>query len=192
MIRMYVGSPEVISKKFSTKMLRNRHPSIKSNWRVTTRTGFVAIALVLVSIEVTSLAFAQDEGRQIAGKPGSRDRGEGIPFDPSIYESVPEEASSSSHFVSVPDRWGQFYKGRWYDPYNQNRWKGDLPIFGKPGEEWFIELSATSDTMVEQHKLPLPVGGASTNQPGSVNVFGGGQQSVVPLIMSFVLPRFFR
>jgi hypothetical protein len=176
---MYVGSPEVISKKFSTKMLRNRHPSIKSNWRVTTRTGFVAIALVLVPIEVTSLAFAQDEGRQIAGKPGSRDRGEGIPFDPSIYESVPEEASSSSHFVSVPDRWGQFYKGRWYDPYNQNRWKGDLPIFGKPGEEWFIELSATSDTMVEQHKLPLPVGGASTNQPGSVNVFGGGQQSVV-------------
>lgn len=124
-------------------------------------------------------ADAQEIERQIPGHSPQEVEGDAIPFDPSIYESVPKVDSSASHFVPVPDRWGQFYKGRWYDPYNQNRWKGDLPIFGAPGEEWFVELSATSDTLLEYHRLPLPVGGASTNRPGSVNIFGEGDQSVV-------------
>ena len=125
------------------------------------------------------LAAAQDEGRQIPGKTPEKSNESEAAFDPSVYESVPEINSSASHFVPVPDRWSQFYKGRWYDPYNQNRLKGDLPIFGKPGEEWFVEVSATSDTMLECRQLPTPVGGPSTNQAGSIDTFGGGKQSVV-------------
>lgn len=142
------------------------------------RYGALSVSLFLL-LTGASVADAQDIERQIPGHPSSAAEEDSAPFDPSIYESVPKIDSSASHFVPVPDRWGQFYKGRWYDPYNQNRWKGDLPIFGKPGEEWFLELSATSDTFVEFHRLPLPVGGASTNRPGSVNLFGGGDQSVI-------------
>lgn len=137
----------------------------------------------------SGFADAQDQDRQIPGKAPKIVGGVETPFDSSIYESVPEINSSASHFVPVPDRWGQFYKGRWYDPYNQNRLKGDLPIFGKPGEEWFFELSATSDTMLECRQLPTPVGGASTNNPQSIDTFGGGKQSVVAqtLLTSFSL-----
>jgi hypothetical protein len=69
-----------------------------------------------------------------------------------------------------------FYAGKWYDPYNQNVVKADIPAFGKPGEEWFVELSVISDSLFEARRLPAPVGFASTKRPGSNNVFGDGDQ----------------
>ncbi len=143
----------------------------------------VSVLLLICSI---SPSDTQAETRQIPGKEPRE-----IIFPQHIYESVPDSISSASEFVPVPDRWGQFYKGRWYDPYNQNILKGDLPIFGKPGEEWFLELSAISDSFYEHHKLPVPVGGASTNRSGSINTFGVGNQNVFAetLITSFSLIR---
>lgn len=79
-------------------------------------------------------------------------------------------------FVSVHDRWSMFYQGKWYDPYNQNRLKGDLPIFGEPGEEWFMELELVSLSLVEQRNLPTAVGVSSTRAPGSTDVFGDFSQ----------------
>lgn len=145
---------------------------------------YSALCFMLYLISLKHLAIA--ETRQIPGKDPRE-----INFPKFIYESVPDEASSASDFVPVPDRWGQFYKGRWYDPYNQNILKGDLPIFGKPGEEWFLELSAISDTLIEHHKLPVPVGGASTDRPGSINTFGGGNQNLTAetLVTSFSFIR---
>ena len=112
-------------------------------------------------------------------------------FPPFIYESVPDINSSASDFVAVPDRWHQFYVGKFYDPYNQNTYKGDLPLFGEPGEEWFLELSMISDTLFERRKLPTPVGFASTHSAGSTDVFGNGLQSVFQqnFIPSFALIR---
>jgi hypothetical protein len=94
-----------------------------------------------------------------------------------IYESIPPIENSASDFVPVPDRWRMFYAGKWYDPYNQNVLKGDIPVFGAPGHEWFLEVSVISDSMFEARRLPIPVGFASTNRSSSNDVFGGGDQT---------------
>jgi len=106
-------------------------------------------------------------------------------FAPFIYESIPDINSSASEFVPVPDRWRQLYAGKWYDPYNQNEFKGDLPMFGEPGHEWFVEVSMISDTLLERRKLPIGVGFASTAGAESTDVFGNGlstvfQQNLIP------------
>lgn len=108
-------------------------------------------------------------------------------FPPFIYESIPDVNSSASEFVPVPDRWRQFYVGKLYDPYNQNVLKGDIPIFGSPGHEWFLETSLISDTLFERRKVPTPIGFASTNAPGSTDTFGNGLQSV---FSQTILPSF--
>jgi hypothetical protein len=116
----------------------------------------------VLSVACASWAIAQEQ--QIPGKTDTQ-----FPF--SIYESLPE-AASSTEFIPVPDRWRQFYKGRWYDPYNQNVLKGDVPVFGEPGHEWFLDANVTSDSGYEFRRTPLPVGFAATARPDSLNTFG--------------------
>jgi len=84
-----------------------------------------------------------------------------------------------------------FYAGKWYDPYNQNVLKADIPVFGSPGEEWFFESSLVSDTLFETRRVPVPVGFASTKRPNSNDVFGDGNQFAFQenLIASFSLIR---
>jgi len=148
------------------------------------RTSFrgCIVALLIFACET---AQADDElPRQIPGQEQQH-------FPESIYESIPPIENSASEFVPLPDRWRMFYAGKWYDPYNQNVLKGDIPIFGAPGHEWFFESSLISDSMVEVRRLPIPVGFASTNNSQSNNVFGGGDQTafVENLIGSFSLIR---
>ena len=126
----------------------------------------IASCLCVTFISAYS-SFAQEQ--QIPGKEPSK-----FPF--SIYESLPETASSTE-FIPVPDRWRQFYKGRWFDPYNQNVLKGDVPIFGSPGEEWFLDTNLVSDTGYEFRRTPLPVGFAATQRADSLNTFGKFSQS---------------
>jgi hypothetical protein len=99
-------------------------------------------------------------------------------FPDTVYESIQPIENSASGFIPVPDRWRMFYAGKWYDPYNQNVLKGDIPVFGSPGEEWFTEISIISDTMFEAHRIPVPVGFASTKRDNSNDVFGDGDQTV--------------
>ena len=155
------------------------------------------------SLFVPNFAFAQEESsaeavatpaqtadaisqevleRSFADRPTER-------FPETVYESVQPIESSSSGFIAVPDRWRMFYAGKWYDPYNQNVLKGDIPIFGAPGEEWFFEASIISDSMFEAHRIPVPVGSASTKRPNSNDVFGDGDQTVFQqnVITSFSL-----
>lgn len=78
--------------------------------------------------------------------------------------------------IQVPDRWrivDALYSERWWDPYNRNRYKGDKPIHG---EDWFFNVTAFSDTIVEGRNVPTPVGVQSSDDPGSTNVFGGQDQ----------------
>ena len=112
-------------------------------------------------------------------------------FPPFVYESVPNINSSASDFVPVPDRWRQFYAGKWYDPYNQNVLKGDVPVFGSPGHEWFFETSIISDSLVERRSLPLPVGAVSSSRWRSNNTFGSTSQSIFAqtVVASFALIR---
>jgi hypothetical protein len=106
-----------------------------------------------------------------------------------IYESTQPIESSASGFIAVPDRWRMFYAGKWYDPYNQNVLKGDIPVFGSPAEPWFTEVSVISDTFFEARRVPVPVGFASTKRPNSNDTFGDGNQVLFGenVIMSFGL-----
>ncbi|NDF15741.1 hypothetical protein EB061_10540, partial [bacterium] len=106
-----------------------------------------------------------------------------------IYESTQPIESSASGFIAVPDRWRMFYAGKWYDPYNQNVLKGDIPVFGSPAEPWFTEVSVISDTFFETRRVPVPVGFASTKRPNSNDTFGDGNQVLFGenVIMSFGL-----
>jgi len=81
--------------------------------------------------------------------------------------------------VGVPDRWriveGIGVNEKWWDPYHQNTLKADRPIFGT--EDWFLEISAISDTLVEPRKIPVPAGAGVTERP-VLDGFGQGGQLV--------------
>ncbi len=97
--------------------------------------------------------------------------------DPS--QVPPPTAELPRETLPVPDRWrimqGLGMKSPWFDPYNQNVLKGDLPMKG----DWFVNLGVVSDTLAEARRLPTPVGPQSTQRPGSVDVFGYGRQSTL-------------
>lgn len=82
--------------------------------------------------------------------------------------------------IPVPDRWRLvndlgLMEERWYDPYNQNTLKADKPVHG----DWFFNLSLISDTVFESRRLPTPVGPQSTTRPGSADIFGQGEQTLL-------------
>jgi hypothetical protein len=92
---------------------------------------------------------------------------------PESYASPVESAAGD--FQEFTDRWRVVLPpyeltvpGSRWDPYNQNRWKGDLPI---RGQDLFLNLSAVADTLVEPRQLPTP-SGISTARPGSLQFFG--------------------
>ncbi|HEY6322902.1 MAG TPA: hypothetical protein VJA16_15230 [Thermoanaerobaculia bacterium] len=94
--------------------------------------------------------------------------------------SVPESyaspvQSAAGDFQEFTDRWRVVLPpyeltvpGSRFDPYDQNRWKGDLPI---RGQDLFLNLSAVADTLVEPRQLPTPSGVGSA-RPGSLQFFG--------------------
>ena len=116
------------------------------------------------------------------------------PVDP---QQVPAPmALTRRESIPMPDRWRIMqalgFKFPWYDPYNQNILKGDLPVGDDPWlkehlpelarrlhTDWFLNLGVISDTLVEARRLPTPVGAQTTLNPGSNDVFGQGRQSTV-------------
>ena len=88
-----------------------------------------------------------------------------------------------SDFIPIADRWRigipgdyvQNVRGAWYDPYNQNVLKGDYPIVG---DDKFLIVTVTSDTLFEARRLPVP-SGVSTIDPGSLAFFGVGEQQLI-------------
>lgn len=113
-----------------------------------------------------------------------------VPVDP---KSVPAPtAADPAEFLPVPDRWRLVdaigVKDRWWDPYNQNTLKGDRPVIG---DDIFVIVNAISDTVFEPRRLPFPVGGQTTDRPGSNNTFGRYRSFLVnqTLITSFSLVK---
>jgi hypothetical protein len=103
-----------------------------------------------------------------------RYEGEGVPLQP-----------GDKVFLPVPDRWNlplpewerygargdyPYVSGNWWDPYNQNRWKGDYPILG---QRTFFVFTGVSDSLLEGRNVPVP-SGVSTQRPGSERFFGRG------------------
>lgn len=84
--------------------------------------------------------------------------------------------------LPIPDRWRvgfspdtRRYGSSIIDPYHQNILKGDYPIIG---QSIFFIGGATSDTLVEGHKVPTP-SGVTSARSGSEAFFGRGDQAVV-------------
>lgn len=94
-------------------------------------------------------------------------------IDPAPVDPVGE-------FVPLPDRWRIMealgFKFPWYDPYNQNIWKGDKPIHG---EDWFLSLLGIADTIVEPRSTPFPTGITSSEDPGQNDIFSGVDQTIL-------------
>ncbi|HYM62484.1 MAG TPA: hypothetical protein VEZ11_16500 [Thermoanaerobaculia bacterium] len=64
-------------------------------------------------------------------------------------------------------------QGGTLDPYNQNLFKGDIPI---RGTDTFLVLTGVSDTLAESRTLPTP-SGVSAQKPASIGFFGNDQQN---------------
>lgn len=103
-----------------------------------------------------------------------------LPRRPLVAPETPEGASwllpDSDDLYAVTDRWrlpleegATGSRGKW-DPYHQNKWKGDVPI---RGEDQFLVFTASSDTLVDAFEVPTP-SSVSADRPGSFDFFGQG------------------
>ena len=125
----------------------------------------------------------QRPGGQATEQPGDAPRvyNEGALERPASY--YPRET------ISIPDRWRLIdtlglVNDNFWDPYNQNTYKGDKPIH----DDWFLSLAAISDTVLELRDVPTPVGPQTSNNPGALDVIGSGEQTIFAenLILSAV------
>ena len=95
--------------------------------------------------------------------------------------------------ITMPDwdRYGTggehpYVKGRWWDPFDQNKLKGDIPIFG---QRTFFILTGLSDTFFDGRRLPVP-SDVSTARPGSSEFFGKGEQAFLDQVFLFSFDLF--
>ena len=108
------------------------------------------------------------ERREPAAGPGE------LPAGQNVFVPMPDRWN-----ISFPDwdRYGQrgdypYVSGHWWDPYNQNRLKGDYPVIG---QQTFFVFTGVSDTLLEGRDLPTAVG-PSSERPLSEPFFGRGDQ----------------
>jgi Carboxypeptidase regulatory-like domain len=116
---------------------------------------------------------------------------------------TPSEAlpSSDQVFYPQPDRWlitmpdwdrygtgGEhpYVRGSKWDPFNRNKWKGDVPIIG---QQIFLNFTGISDTFLDFRRLPTP-SNISTARPGSSDFFGKRQQFFLDQLFLFSFDLF--
>jgi len=137
-------------------------------------------------------AEAQPRCVELPGPPRRRP-GEPLPVrEPCETDGLPPATWGELPAVtSVPDRWRIVttlgYPERLWDPYNGNNvLKGDRPLFG---DDWFIALSAISDTTWEARRVPTPVAIPTAPEPSTLDVLGEPRQSALTenLVTEFVL-----
>ena len=99
------------------------------------------------------------------------------------FRAPPPEAFPTDQ-LPIPDRWRLIeslgiVQEKWWDPYNQNTYKGDRPINREKvpwlpikGDDWFFVANVISDTVIEPRTFPIPVGVQTTEDPDRLDVFG--------------------
>lgn len=147
-----------------------------------------------------SLDDALIPGRRRPGVPGAALEDKVVQVNPGAVRAPPQDEFPTVD-VPIPDRWrlitalcpqdGTFRAvaavcHRKTDPYHQNQLKGDRPLNPDKtpfhilkGNDWFLSLSAISDTIVEPRSFPTPVGVQTTARPGSLDVFGKASSLVL-------------
>ena len=143
--------------------------------------------LVLATMAMASVALAQDAPEAESSERIELRRAQTEPLKYPLPAIDPNQVPAPSRYdprisLTVPDRWrimdGLGLKDRWWDPYNPNTIKGDRPYekLKSWGPDWFLNLSAVSDTLIESRRLPIPVGAQSSQRAGSTGTFGGTDQ----------------
>lgn len=121
-----------------------------------------------IEIQLSAIEPPPD-ARRVPGQPPP----EGPPAVVNPGALLPPQPLKTGGSVPVPDRWRILdalgRKENPLDPYNTNTLKGDKPIFG---DDWFLNLSATSDTRVEPARVPTGIGAQYTARPTENNIFG--------------------
>lgn len=102
------------------------------------------------------------------------------PLMPRQYSGVPRPNTQDyDDPVLIPDRWrivnALGYPDDWLDPYNQNTIKGDRPVH----DDWFFNVTAISDTVLELREVETPVGVQSTARPGQIDALGSAEQAAL-------------
>jgi hypothetical protein len=159
-------------------------------------------AAIIAVVSLSVCAHAQTTEPASASEPAVEDLQPFESHEPLGYASSPFARPMSgrpaprdyqSDFLPLPDRWRigipgpyvQNVRGAIYDPYNQNVLKGDYPIIGN---DIFFSITATSDSLFEARRLPVPTG-VSSIRPNSEDFFGSGEQQLFNqnFILSFSL-----
>ncbi|MCZ6501936.1 MAG: hypothetical protein O6945_05400 [Gammaproteobacteria bacterium] len=153
----------------------------------------IPIILFVASLASAELAAGTDEGLQPASRlcadPGERParRRPGMPVDEYQLPPCEDEREGVEPWIDpfdlgppVPDRWRIVetigIKTNLWDPYSgHNPLKGDMPMWG---HDWYYSIIAVSDTIVEPRRFPIPVGGATTTRPGSLDTIGRGETTI--------------
>jgi hypothetical protein len=111
-----------------------------------------------------------------------------FPPDGEVFQAAPNRWR-----VTMPDwdRYGTggehpYVRGSKWDPFDRNKWKGDVPIFG---QQTFFNFTAISDTLLDGRRLPVP-SGISTASPGTSGFFGKGEQLFLDQLFLFSFDLF--
>jgi len=111
-----------------------------------------------------------------------------FPPDGDVFQTEPNRWR-----VTMPDwdRYGTggehpYVRGSKWDPFDRNKWKGDVPIFG---QQTFFNFTAISDTLIDGRRLPVP-SDVSTARPGSSDFFGKGEQLFLDQLFLFSFDLF--
>ncbi|HEX3375553.1 MAG TPA: carboxypeptidase-like regulatory domain-containing protein [Candidatus Acidoferrales bacterium] len=96
--------------------------------------------------------------------------------------------------VAMPE-WNRYGRGgeypyvrasHWWDPFNRNRLKGDVPIWG---QQTFLNVTATSDTFADERRVPS-MSNISSARPGSSDYFGRGEHFALSQTFRFSFDLF--
>ena len=122
--------------------------------------------------------LVQLDDRRRPGEPLPEEEEEALPeIDPNAVP--PPRAAFPRESIPVPDRWRLVesigVNENLLDPYGQNTLKADRPLF----DDWFVNLSVISDSVIEPRSFPVPVGIQTTEDPGSNALFGDIDQLVL-------------
>ncbi|MGB9069356.1 MAG: carboxypeptidase-like regulatory domain-containing protein [Candidatus Acidiferrales bacterium] len=131
----------------------------------------------------------------------------GAKQSPDLQPGAPPNTASATFppdgevFQAEPNRWrvtmpewnrygtgGEhpYVHGSKWDPFDKNKWKGDVPVIG---QQIFFNFTGISDTFFDGRRLPVP-SGVSTAQPGTPGFFGKGEQIFLDQLFIFSFDLF--
>jgi len=144
------------------------------------RDAYLAAASA-VAILASGAAQAQEEFQKpgtsiMAPEPEDKGNGLSAPSPDQEYRAVPvPDRARIVDALGVPDNP--------LNPYQQSTLKGDRPVF----DDWYVVVSAISDTVYEPRTVPIPVSTVVANQQEGNDQFGKPRQTffVQTLIPTF-------